>query len=239
MKYHTQYIKLFYRYLSELLLPVFIKLKISANSISISRIFLAIFGGLLLISNNFVLNLLSCVCIFLFSFFDALDGSVASKTQKSYLGLWVDPLFDRLGLLIIFSCISVKFFLQNEHLIIFFPFLNLFFYFQRSLIGSDIRTKEKFIKFKEFYSIREKDNKSTHTINNLKKSPSLKNILSLIFHQFSPHTHNQFLYLIFFILFQKLVIGLTFLMLFNFIWYLYESYKVTKISIDLDKEEKL
>ena len=44
MKYHTQYIKLFYRYLSEKISPLIIKANISANTLSISRIFIIILG---------------------------------------------------------------------------------------------------------------------------------------------------------------------------------------------------
>ena len=52
MKYHTQYIKLFYRWLSDKLLPFFLKFDISANQISFSRIFLVIFGSFFILYDD-------------------------------------------------------------------------------------------------------------------------------------------------------------------------------------------
>ncbi|MDC0563154.1 CDP-alcohol phosphatidyltransferase family protein [Candidatus Pelagibacter ubique] len=237
MKYHTQYIKLFYRYLSEKISPLIIETNISANAISISRIFIAIFAGVLLLIENYFFHLFSCFFLFLFSFFDALDGSIAAKTKKSNLGLWVDPLFDRLGLLIVFFCFSMYFFNQRSYILMIFPFLNLFFYMQRSLIGSDIRTKDKFIQFRRLYSPEKSNEEKTYTLKNIQDNEfNLKNIKSLLIHQFAPHTHNQIIYLIIFIMFQQISLGMILLFLINFAWYIYESYKVTKISIKLDKK---
>jgi phosphatidylglycerophosphate synthase len=237
MKYHTQYIKLFYRYLSEKISPLIIKANISANTLSISRIFIIILAGITLLTENYFFHLFSCLFLFLFSFFDALDGSIAAKTKKSYLGLWVDPLFDRLGLLIIFVCFAIYFFNQQSYILMTFPFLNLFFYMQRSLIGSDIRTKDKFIEFRKLYSPDKSNDEKTYTFKKIQDNElNFKNIKTFVIHQFAPHTHNQIIYLIIFILIQQIKLGMTFLLLINFAWYIYESYKVTRISIELDKE---
>ena len=237
MKYHTQYIKLFYRYLSEKIAPLIIKAKISANALSISRIFLSIISGILLLFENYFFQIFACFFLFLFSFFDALDGSIAAKTKKSNLGLWVDPLFDRLGLLIIFTSISFLFFNNENYIFMIFPFLILFFYTQRSLIGSDIRTKEKFTQFRELYSLSKNKIENTLTIKDIREEKiTLKKLKSILVHQLAPHTHNQILYLIIFIIIQKITLGIIFLLLVNFIWYIYESYKVTKISLKLDKK---
>ena len=236
MKYHSQYIKLFYRFLSEKVSPIMVKYNISANAISISRIIFAILAGVLYLSEYYIFHILSAIFLFIFSFFDALDGSIAQKTKKSYFGLWIDPLFDRLGLLIIFSCISLKLYNLGENLMVLIPLLNFFFYIQRSLIGSDIRTKEKFIKFREFYSLPKNEN-TTETVNDLtKKSLSIKRLLKFVFHQFSPHTHNQIIYLMIFIIVNQMKMGITVLFTINLFWYLYEVYKVTKISIKLDNK---
>ena len=129
MKYHTQYIKLFYRYLSEKISPLIINSNISANTLSVSRIFIVIFAGIFILIDNYFFHILSCFLLFLFSFFDALDGSIASKTKKSNFGLWIDPLFDRLGLLIIFTSCAIYFYNnQNYYLIFFSIFMFIFLY---------------------------------------------------------------------------------------------------------------
>ena len=237
MKYHSQYIKLFYRYLSEKITPILIKFGISANFISFIRIFVISIASYLIIADSYLYWLISCFLIFLFSFFDALDGSIASKTKKSSLGLWLDPLFDRLGLLILISAISFYFYINDEIILIFVPYLTLFFYYQRSLIGSDIRTKTKFEKFKEIYT--QKDNeKKANTIEIIRSTKiKFKNLLTFLFHQFAPHTHNQFLYIIIFLILKMIKIGMVFLLIINFLWYLYEVIKVTKISISIDQNK--
>jgi phosphatidylglycerophosphate synthase len=243
MKYHTQYIKLFYRWASDMALPLFLKFNISANQISFSRIFLVIFGSFFILYDDLIYKFLTFFFIFLFSFADALDGTVAAVKKKTFLGLWLDPLFDRLGILIIFLCISIKFSANSVYVIIIF--LTLFFYIIRSLIGTDIRNKNKFSKFKE-YQQKEIEKKLSNneaveeeiiTLKNFKKKNfNMKNIFKFLFHQFAPHTHNIFLYIIFFNLFSLLQEGIILLFFMNLFYYFYEVYKITNIAITLDRE---
>ena len=242
MKYHTQYIKLFYRWLSDKLLPFFLKFDISANQISFSRIFLVIFGSFFILYDDLIYKLLTFFFIFLFSLTDALDGAVASVKKKTYLGLWLDPLFDRLGILIVFLCISIKLYANSFYVILIF--LTLFFYIIRSLIGTDIRNKNKFLKFKEYQQkenqkkfINNKAQEEVITLKSLKKKNlSIKNVFRFFFHKFAPHTHNIFLYIMFFNLFDFLAEGIILLFFMNLFYYFYEVYKVTNIAIALDRE---
>ena len=154
----------------------------------------------------------------------------------------MDPLFDRLGILIVFLCISIKLYANSFYVILIF--LTLFFYIIRSLIGTDIRNKNKFLKFKEYQQkenqkklINNKAQEEVITLKSLKKKNlSIKNVFRFFFHQFAPHTHNIFLYIIFFNLFDFLVEGIILLFFMNLFYYFYEVYKVTNIAIALDRE---
>ena len=139
IKKHDQIIKQVYRIWAHYLGQKLINTTVSANQITISRIFLVILISACILNESYPLKLVGAILLIVFSFFDALDGSVAiMKNQRSVLGTWLDPMIDRIGFLMIFivmayylSFISVNY--------IYLTFYTLIMFYFRGLIGADIR----------------------------------------------------------------------------------------------------
>ena len=167
--------------------------------------------------------------LILFSIFDALDGSLASKKDKySVLGTWLDPQIDRLGFLLLFLTISI-YLSSIGKVYIFLSMYVLVIYIYRSLIPTDIRLKDKFMLLRESYpkNIKSKSNNDQKKINK---------ILYQIKLQTSPHTHNIILYIALGLIFKSLNLIIIFLSIYLSLWYLWENYKVVTKAIIIDKK---
>ena len=86
-KKHTQYIKKLYRIVGNLLAPHIKIYGISANQITISRIFFVLTGSIFILYDNIIFKIITLICFIIFSLFDAIDGSLARITKKSLLGM--------------------------------------------------------------------------------------------------------------------------------------------------------
>jgi phosphatidylglycerophosphate synthase len=246
-KIHTQYIKKIYRELGDYLSPYFKKIGISANQITLSRIVFVLFGSILILNDDILSKIITLFFFIIFSLFDAADGSLARITKKSLFGMWLDTVIDRFGLLIIFTFFGIKLVTIDNHEIVFviINFLILILYLIKFSFLSDVSCKEKYLEFRNF-------NKYLGVINNLhkeqpneidkycydylKRNFNLKNLCKFIYHQFSPHTANLILYMGLINLLNYYKIGLTALLFFYLIWIILDIYKITLISIKLDKK---
>lgn len=246
-KTHTQYIKKIYRIIGEKLAPYFRKIGISANQITLSRIFFVSIGSILILNDDFFSKFFTLIFLLIFSLFDAADGSLARITKKSLLGMWLDTVIDRLGLLIIFTFFAIKLsFLYDEMtLIIIINYLILILYFIKSSLLSDISVKEKYSQFRERDSslgildnTKIEDQPEKYTFDFLKENLNFKNTLEFLHHQFSPHTANLILYMGLINLFNLFYIGLLLLFVFYVMWTIRDIYKITIIAMNLDKTDQ-
>lgn len=243
-KTHTQYIKKIYRIIGDKLAPHFRKVGISANQITLSRIFFVLIGSILILNDDFLSKFLTLLFLLIFSLFDAADGSLARITKKSLFGMWMDTVIDRLGLLIIFTFFAIKlsFLYDQTTPIIIINFLILILYLIKFSFLSDISVKEKYSQFREIDSslgvldnTKEEDQPEKYTFDFLKENLNIKNIFEFLHHQFSPHTANLILYMGLINLFDLFVIGLISIFVFYVIWIIRDIYKITIISINIDK----
>tara|TARA_Y100001958_G_C21194791_1_gene522361 strand:- start:616 stop:1356 length:741 start_codon:yes stop_codon:yes gene_type:complete len=243
-KTHTQYIKKIYRIIGEKLAPHFRKVGISANQITLSRIFFVLIGSILILNDDFLSKFLTLLFLLIFSLFDAADGSLARITKKSLFGMWMDTVIDRLGLLIIFTFFAIKLsFLYDQTIsIIIINFLILILYLIKFSFLSDISVKQKYSQFRETDSslgvldnTKEEDQSEKYTFDFLKENLNIKNIFEFLHHQFSPHTANLILYMGLINLFDLFAIGLISIFVFYVIWIIRDIYKITIISINIDK----
>lgn len=248
-KIHTQYIKNFYREIGDFLAPHFKKHGISANQITISRIFFVFFGSILILNNSLVAKIFTLLFFIIFSLFDAADGSLARITKKSQFGMWFDTAIDRIGLLIIFIFFGIKIslFIETTHFYIITNFLILNLYLIKFSILSDVSVKNKYASFRDYNKelgvindphIDTYVKLEIYSFNYLKNNFTLKNFLKFIHHQFSPHTANLILYMGVINLLNLYKIGLLILAFFFIIWLIVDIYKITAISLKLDKNEK-
>ncbi|MBD1154570.1 CDP-alcohol phosphatidyltransferase family protein [Pelagibacterales bacterium SAG-MED21] len=248
-KIHTQYIKKFYREIGDFLAPHFTKYGISANQITLSRIFFVLFGSILILNNSFIAKIFTLLFFLIFSLFDAADGSLARITKKSQFGMWFDTVIDRIGLLIIFIFFGIKISLviESTYLYIFINFLILNLYLIKFSILSDISVKDKYASFRDYnkeLGIINDPSKDTYdkleiySFNYLKVNLTLNNFLRFMHHQFSPHTANLIMYMGLINLLNLYKIGLSILALFFIIWIIADIYKITLISLKLDENEK-
>lgn len=247
-KIHTQYIKILYRYIGDKISPKIKTFNISANQITLSRIFFVILGSLLILSDLLVSKIFTLAFFFIFSLFDALDGSLARITKKSFLGMWLDPVIDRLGLTVIFSFFGIKIYIDtniSDYLII-INFLILVLYFIKYGLLSDISLKNKYLSFrnydKNFQSMNNEVTDESNFINifslsYLIKNFNIKNFFGFIKHQFSPHTFNLIIYLSIINLFKFYFIGLILLFFLYLMWLIRDILKITKIAIYLDRSK--
>ncbi len=227
-KKHKQIIKQLYRQTSYYFAEKLRYSSISPNHITLSRIIFIFLTSLFILSESYFLHLTAAIFIILFSFLDALDGSLATlKNQFSLLGTWLDPQIDRLGFLILFITIAYNLSKQSEFYIYLTMYVLVIFYF-RGLTSSDIRTKDKFTKLRE----GQKDEISDSFKNNKQKN----NLLSLIKLQTVPHTHNVALYISIGLIFKITNLIMIFLGFYLTIWYLWQNYKVITKAINLDNQ---
>ena len=243
-KTHTQYIKKIYRNIGEKLAPHFRKVGISANQITLSRIFFVLIGSILILNDDFLSKFLTLLFLLIFSLFDAADGSLARITKKSLFGMWMDTVIDRLGLLIIFTFFAIKLsFLYDQTIsLIIINFLSLILYLIKFSFLSDISVKQKYYQFRETDSslgvldnTKEENQPEKYTFDFLKENLNIKNIFEFLHHQFSPHTANLILYMGLINLFDLFAIGLISIFVFYVIWIIRDIYKITIISINIDK----
>ena len=103
-KKHSQLVKDIYRSYAYFLAPFVSKSGINANFITFIRLPFIVAACILISLDYLSLSnkIIASFFIFFFSFFDALDGEVAQLTKKTFIGKWMDPQIDRLGLTSIF-----------------------------------------------------------------------------------------------------------------------------------------
>ena len=202
---------------------------INPNHITISRLILIILSSILILIDVYTYHVLASCLLLLFSIFDALDGSLASKKDKySLLGSWLDPQIDRLGFLLLFIIIAI-YLSELSKLYIFLSMYVLVMYFLRSLIPTDIRLKDKFEQLRDINSENIRENKN----NNLLKK---NNFLYQVKLQTSPHTHNIILYIALGLIFQVLNLVIIFLSLYLSLWYIWENFKIIKKATKIDQK---
>ena len=163
--------------------------------------------------------------------------------------MWFDTVIDRIGLLIIFIFFGIKIssFSETTHLYIVINFLILNLYLIKFSILSDISVKDKYAPFRDYnkkLGIINDPSKDTYdrlkiySFNYLKNNFTFSNLIKFIHHQFSPHTANLILYMGLINLLNLYKIGLLFLAFFFIVWLITDIYKITSISLKLDKNEK-
>ena len=218
---------------------------ISANQITISRIFFVLTGSIFILYDNIIFKIITLICFIIFSLFDAIDGSLARITKKSLLGMWFDTLIDRIGLLFIFLFFAIKSMVIFENGIFYFvaTFLILIIYFIKYSFLTDISNKEKYLDFRQYdktFSIIDNSKLTRefveqYSLKYLLSNLSLSNFFKFFHHQFSPHTVNLILYLGIINLFSIYKIGLILLLFYFIIWLVKDIYKITTIAIKIDK----
>ena len=238
-KYHAQWIKSVYRNLSYFVAPLFVKLGIKANHITISRLFFVGLACFCIHIDGFLFQLIAFISVIIFSFFDALDGTVASLTKKSFLGGWLDPLIDRVGILALFSSISAKIILDGTvsplWAIVVMSTLPLFIF--QGLTKSDLRLKPK---FKALCDAQKADPESTKQVgpNTVRSIEfSMEKIRKQITLQIYPHTHNLNLYLGICILSGWLVSGTALICALVLLVFLLENMRVINLALSMDRRD--
>lgn len=235
IKKHGQIIKQIYRIWAHHLGLIIKNTPVSANQITLSRILLIIVASYFILDGHYLTNIFAAFLLILFSFFDALDGSVATmKEERSIIGGWLDPQVDRIGFLVLFLVIAYKLSeLNTSYIYLCFYILVMFYY--RGLIPADIRLKEKFSELRDEKTIQ---------INKIESDVRKKNdniLLSLIrmaHMQISPHTHNVVLYISIGLVTDYLNLLMIFLAVYISFWYLWENYKVIRKAIILDSNKQ-
>ena len=150
IKYHTQWIKYLYRWISYYIGIIIVKTPISPNFITITRIPIVCYAGFLITEDSFHSDVISSVLLFMFSFFDALDGTLAKmKNKHSMMGRWLDPQTDRFGMLFLISSIAYRVFQDSNTFIpIWLSMTTMIMYYHRGMLTSDISYKPKFAELK-------------------------------------------------------------------------------------------
>ena len=234
IKKHDQAIKQIYRIWAHYLGKIINVTPITANQITISRLFLVLVISFCILDGSYFLKITAAILIIIFSLFDALDGSVAiMKDQRSVLGAWLDPQIDRIGFLIIFIVMAYYLSFIDVRLV-YLTFYTLIMFYYRGLIGADVRLKEKFKKLRiplSNVSMTEENNEK-EGLENIKQ----KNIIQRIHLQASPHTHNVALYLSIGLVFEIEYLIMIFLALYISLWYLWENYKVISKALIIDSK---
>ena len=239
-KKHDQIIKDIYRYLAHIIAPFISKTFLSANFITILRLPFLILGCYQIIFLTYSkLNLFFIIIgFFIFSFFDALDGEVANLKTKSFLGRWLDPQIDRIGLSLIISSITIYYLNQdNSNLQIIIILIGWSLWWIKITSVADLAYKPKFSDLKETrikgYSeiSRNKEYKSKKNIF-LKKSVKLLSLLNLNTYM---HMHNIILLLIFSILLKNIDLFVFLFFLRVFVSYLQVSITQMRHIVQYDK----
>lgn len=241
-KTHEQLIKDLYRYLAFKTAPNVVRIGISANQITILRIPFIILGSLSIVFldqiNNFALVIASLSLLF-FSFFDALDGEVATLKLKTFIGRWLDPQIDRFGLSLIFISTIIYYLNKGDssfQIILFTSSCTLWWMTSTAL--ADIAYKPKFLeirniknenltKTKKKEAFKDKKNKLKTKIISLLKFLSLNTYM---------HSHNIILLLITSIIFKELSIFVYLFFLRVLFSYLRTILKQSNKIISFDKK---
>ncbi len=74
--------------------PVFFRLSVTANQITIISGLFGIAGAVLLVFKSHIMLVLAAICIQLFAILDLVDGNIArAKNMQSKFGQWLDIFF--------------------------------------------------------------------------------------------------------------------------------------------------
>ena len=197
-KRHEQIVKDQYRLYASWIAPYFVKLKVKANVITISRIIFVIIPSFLIAFDKLstIPSLLTCsISLFLFSFLDALDGEVAKKSRTSVLGKWLDPQIDRIGITILITSIIINLLSNNNsNLAIILLVIGININWINSNNLGDMLYKPK---YQEFRDLRSTPSSKTFQAKTSKKRKNyLKYILKFISLNSYMHIHNICLLLI-------------------------------------------
>jgi len=230
IKNHSQFIKHAYRILGYYISLSIKDTKITPNFLTLSRIPLVVLGGILLIFNSTILNIISSILLILFSVLDAADGILSRMQSKSsVLGTWLDMQIDRIGLLIIIIFLSLENIIlgkNNLYIILYFSCLAMMFI--KDFEQEELFHKEKLKDLKNTYLSKisgENHDDKTDRITFLQyqsDNNSIKKIFKFcknIFLQTSPHNHNFVIYICIGILFS--CVNFVFVFLFIYILLVY------------------
>ena len=190
--------------LSKIILPIFLKSKLTPNQVTIVSGIFGVVGSFLILYGDFYLNIVSGVFIQIFAILDLVDGDIARhKKMQSNRGMWLDIFFDKTNDFIIIICFTIGAFLINSSPIILFMGMCLMgvnFYIQFIMILNNFYFKENRSSNKNLID------KATHS-----KRKLIGFIASIVFF-YREHVslqHSQFLVLVsFFLIANKLELGL-------------------------------
>ena len=235
IKEHSQIIKKVYRVWAYYLARILKNSFISANHITISRLFLILVASICIVNEGYLLKVIAAVLIVVFSMFDALDGSLAVlKNERSALGAWLDPQVDRLGFLILFVAIaSYLSDINGNYVYLTFYTLSMFYF--RGLVPHDVRLKDKFSLLREGVGANPENQSLGEIASNIRKKNKLK-IIRRIHLQASPHTHNVALYISIGLILNIVNFMMIYLAIYISLWYLWENYKVIIRALNIEKK---
>ncbi len=236
-KRHAQWIKQFYRWIGYYVALLASKTPCTPNMITISRLFFISTASIFIYWNYSIPHhrILIIVCIFLFSMLDAADGSLATLTDnKTDLGAWLDPQIDRIGFLILFISISAHL-AENERSLFWaiFPLVVLQVFYMRNLVHSDIRLKEKFKNLRAYSVRREKEPDQRSAA---RETTAREGVVAILKLQFLPHTHNVALYIMISVGTGCLKLGMVFIGLMLFVWYIWANVNVIRGAVSLTRK---
>jgi phosphatidylglycerophosphate synthase len=113
--YKADLIKALYKYISKKIAPIFIRLNISPNTITVISGLFGVLGAVFLISNTTALIKLSPLLLQLYIILDFVDGVVARRTKRmSSFGVWLDIFFDKANDFLIILCLSISIYYSME-----------------------------------------------------------------------------------------------------------------------------
>ena len=190
--------------LSKIILPVFLKTKLTPNQVTIVSGIFGLIGSFLILYGDFYLNIVSGVFIQIFAILDLVDGDIARhKKMQSNRGMWLDIFFDKTNDFIIIICLTIGAYLNNSSPIVLFMGMCLMganFYIQFIMILNNFYFKEN-----------RSSNKNLIDKTTPSKRKLIKFIAGIVFF-YREHVslqHSQFLVLVsFFLIANKLELGL-------------------------------
>jgi len=113
--YKADLIKALYKYIAKKIAPIFIRLNISPNTITVISGLFGALGAVFLISNTTALIKLSPLLLQLYIILDFVDGVVARRTKRmSSFGVWLDIFFDKVNDFLIILCLSISTYYSTE-----------------------------------------------------------------------------------------------------------------------------
>lgn len=228
-KRHSQWIKQIYRQIGHVLALGLRHTPISANFVTVSRLFFMGLAGWLIFVDTYLAHLGAAFCVFVFCMFDALDGSLATmKDQRSKLGLWLDPQTDGLGLLILFT--AMAFYLERYGA--YWNYITMYtawmFLFRGWYLPTLINGMDRFEPFRW-----QGERSSSETTDEYLKTRKVS-LLGEIKHQTLPHTHNVGLYIIIGLVVGQLHWAIAFTGFYLTLWYIAMNLRIIKLARKLD-----